>query len=73
MAVQQRKEQPKKFLDASLVSLEKALLARADSLEKESDSVSFEIENASYEGTAWFVARRVANEYRLLAEEMHYW
>ncbi len=61
---QQRAEKPRKFLDASLVPLEKALLARADDL----------TEQASNEFDPFApVKQMLAGEFRMLAGELHHW
>lgn len=61
----QRRPEPRKFLDASLVPLERALLARAGELDKK----------AAVEptGTVNWIAMEMAAEFRALAEELRYW
>lgn len=57
----QRRPEPRKHLDASVVPVERALLARADALEARPQYV---------EEIPW---KQVAAEFRRLAEELHYW
>ena len=64
-AQQQRKPDPSKFLDASLVPLEKALLHRADELDKKS--------GVTDDGTVNWIAVEMAAEFRALAGELHHW
>lgn len=56
--------QRRKFLDASMVHVEKALLARAEMLEKPDSS----IEHIGGEAAS----RWLAAQFRELAEELHY-
>jgi hypothetical protein len=65
MAAQpQRRPDPKRFLDASLTPLERALLARAEVLE-----------DMAARGDAVLAPAfsAIGTEFRALAEEMHYW
>ena len=57
-----RREQPKRFLDASTVPVERALLARADELEKPDGHGGYEMTRLN-----------IAAEFRALAEELHHW
>jgi len=57
-----RRTEPRRFLDASLVPLENALLERAGELDVQFDS-----------GPEKEVAAFVAHEFRALAKEMHHW
>jgi hypothetical protein len=56
-----RREQRKTHLDASVIPVERALLARADELEKRTQHI---------EEIPWV---QVAAEFRALAEELHWW
>ena len=64
MSVMPRKDLPKKFLDASVVPVEQALLRRAEELEQP----VFSITQEKAEIKAW-----IAQEFRALAEELHHW
>jgi hypothetical protein len=70
-----RREQRKTHLDASVVPVERALLARADKLENEALSAAGTSavlgERAAAGASA--TAARVAAEFRVLAEELHWW
>lgn len=78
----QRRERRRTHLDASVVPVERALLARAADAEKFAGQL-FERAKApdlaSDEPAAEFAVRRaetldaVAAEFRALAEELHYW
>jgi hypothetical protein len=57
----QRRETRKTHLDASVVPVEQALLARADALDKRTQHI---------EEIPW---SQVAAEFRALAEELHHW
>ncbi len=61
-----RRKDRKKFLDASLVPMENALLARAE-----------ELERSSAEWNQETVPRNIyavlADQFRKLAEELHHW
>jgi len=61
-----RREKPKRFLDASLVPLENALLARAETLDAEAMDVASTAPRLS-------VRSMLAQEFRALANELHYW
>ena len=56
--------QRKTHLDASVAPVERALLARAEKLEEESTRVG---------PTSLLTLRTIAAEFRVLAEELHYW
>lgn len=58
-----RREQRRTHLDASVVPVERALLARAQTLERQSEETDGG--NANY--------LFVAAEFRSLAAELHYW
>lgn len=60
-----RRTQRRTHLDASVAPVERALLARADSLEEQADTARgmFKPEALRY----------VAAEFRALAEELHWW
>jgi hypothetical protein len=60
----QRRTEPRKHLDVSVVPVERALLARARVLEEESTRVG---------PASLLTLRTVAAEFRALAEELHYW
>jgi hypothetical protein len=60
-----RKEHPHKFLDASLVPLERALHERAEKLT--------EAGKASTSDMDAFVRLLLANELNAIAEELHFW
>jgi hypothetical protein len=60
----QRRPEPKRFLDASLVPFERALLARAAEIEKRAEG-----EHKAVQALSGFVAL----QFRALAEELRYW
>jgi len=62
----QRKEQPRRFLDASLVPLERALRDRATAIREEA-RLSFETSATAQIGFT------IAKEFDALADELHYW
>lgn len=62
-----RLEKPRKFLDAHLASLESALLYRAGRMDDENTDAT------EHGGRADLVKARIAEQYRELAEELHYW
>ena len=73
-----RKEAPKKFLDASLVPLENALLERArviaEGILAEPEHYKFQNEKESFEqDMRVFVRSIVADEFQRLARELHHW
>ena len=63
-----RRSERRTYLAASAVPVERALLARAEALDAEV---------AAYEGSEWTpladALALVRNEFRNLAEELHYW
>ena len=61
-----RREQPKRFLDASTVPVERALLARAAELE--SRDAPDHIGPGGKGANQWLAA-----EFRALAQELHHW
>jgi hypothetical protein len=61
-----RREQRKIHLDASVVPVERALLARAEELEQEDDPIKFL-------SAPELMSAFVAAEFRALAEELHWW
>lgn len=61
-----RAEKPHRFLDAHIMTVERALEARSDVLAEEAEKLPAD----SVRGG---VMRLLAEEYRKLAEEMHYW
>jgi hypothetical protein len=61
----QRREQRRTHLDASVVPVEQALLARAEALEAEAEKP----DNASVASGL----NLLAGEFRDLAEELHFW
>ena len=71
-----RREQRKTYLDASVVPVSLALLARADALETEALTVSANIGNEPWdrikENEAHKVISAIATEFRALAEELHW-
>ena len=72
-----RREQRKTYLDASVVPVSLALLARADALEAEALTVSANIGNDAgwdriKEVEAHKVISAIATEFRALAEELHW-
>lgn len=73
MAAVQRRDEPRKFLDASLVPVEHALRARAAVLEVE--ATEGESQEPDDEGALMgcAVKRFVAAEHRALADELHHW
>lgn len=60
---QQRREQPRKHLDVSVVPVERALLARAGALDDPDTASDFPPPQR-----LWLAA-----EFRALATELHYW
>ena len=60
-------EQRRKHLDASVVPVERALLARAAELSDDSDAV------ADTNVTDSAVKLFLSTEFRALADELHYW
>lgn len=71
-----RRTQRNKHLDASIVPVERALLERAEFLsarasQRNSINEAFIIENGPDIESALDV--RVAEEFRALADELHYW
>ena len=62
-----RRDNPKLHLDASVVPVERALLARAEAL----DAEAHEPESEPTIGSA--VKLLVSQEFRQLADELHYW
>ena len=73
MAAVQRRPEPRKFLDASLVPLERALRARADVLAEQCQAVD---DAPDAEGPTLIMATvlaGVAQEFRVLADELHHW
>jgi hypothetical protein len=64
-----RREQRRTHLDASVVPVERALLARAESLETSAEALN---QLAIAAPTAVILAN-VAAEFRALAEELHFW
>lgn len=62
-----RRETRRTHLDASAVPVERALLHRADALE---DLLSGFEHPGSVE---WYAILRISNEFRQLAEEIHWW
>lgn len=66
-----RKKEPKRFLDASLVPLERALLERADVLaelgSRANDKSSVPVQEL------YHPYQVMAMEFRSLAEELHHW
>ena len=71
-----RREQPKLHLDASVVPVERALLARAAFLstrasQRNAINMASIIENGPDVESA--VDVRIAEEFRTLAEELHFW
>lgn len=63
----QRREQRRTHLDASVVPVERALLARAGALD---ESAAAPPEPSPDEVRA---EKLIADEFRALAEELHYW
>jgi hypothetical protein len=80
---QQRREQPKLFLDASLVPLEKALMGRVDLLQSGGVPMFTELIRQQYRVAgltdpnadilAGILIHILCTEYRQMAEELHYW
>ena len=77
MADPKRREQRRTHLDASVVPVERALLARADDLE----NLALSARGASAavggpvlvrEGVTHQAAQAIADEFRALAEELHW-
>lgn len=62
-----RRPEPRKFLDASLTPLERALRARADTIEAEADGLAA-IGNRERDWIGY-----TASEFRALADELHHW
>ena len=60
--------QRKRFLDASVVPVERALLARAEALSEGIEQVPGRPLPPAVETTLWLAA-----EFRALADELHYW
>jgi hypothetical protein len=78
----QRREHRKTHLDASVVPVEQALLARAADLESSSMTFRQAVEQSTFgddQAAAEFAVTTaaahgvMANEFRRLAEELHYW
>ena len=67
-----RRPQPRKYLDAGLVPLERALLARAGVLDEESRTAQ-DPANVTAEGRGSALLGIIAAELRELADELHYW
>ena len=66
-----RREQRRTHLDASVVPVERALLARADTLDQAArDEISRGVAVNMIRVTA---ADLVADEFRMLAEALHWW
>ena len=65
-----RREQRRTHLDASVVPVERALIARATALEAEASS-AFVADDLAAELV--HTKRAVAAEFRALAEELRYW
>jgi hypothetical protein len=81
MADPQRRETRRTHLDASVVPVERALIARADSLDEQahelhaSAQARVDIDQQTAEEVTELVGRRrlLAKEFRALAEELHFW
>lgn len=58
-------------LDARIVPVERALIARADALEAEAEELAND--GIPAYGTEQAVLLRMAKEFRNLAEELHHW
>jgi hypothetical protein len=67
----QRREKPKTHLDASVVPVERALLARADALDEESRNAR-DPKKVTAPGRGSDLLSIVATEFRALAEELHW-
>ncbi|HEY5314255.1 MAG TPA: hypothetical protein VIK18_17110 [Pirellulales bacterium] len=69
-----RRPEPRLFLDASLVPLERALRARADALdERTALTRSLPANVRSVEAEAGYRSEWLAAEFRALADELHHW
>lgn len=67
----QRKLTRDQFLDASVVHVERALLARARELER--DLAEKLLSGESVGAIDLIVSKQLTEEFRKLAEELHYW
>lgn len=72
MADPKRREQRRTHLDASVVPVERALLARAVVLDGRSDTAPDHPELGIGPAEARLL-HETASEFRALAEELHYW
>lgn len=68
----QRRQQRKTHLDASVVPVERALIARAGELDKQAEALMSDLGTPTQELGAG-IRRILASEFRSLAEELHYW
>ena len=79
-----RRPEPRLFLDASLVPLERALRARADDVSGDAGRHRIAVEvrkqarvhgvvDVSADGLAGVLAVTLAGELRALADELHHW
>jgi hypothetical protein len=84
MAAVERRPEPRKFLDASLTPLERALRARADDVTGDAGRhrIANEVrkqfriqglDDASPDGLTGVLADVLAGELRALADELHHW
>lgn len=67
----QRRTSRKTHLDASVVPVEQALLARAEQLSRSAKVEEITADLASEANRA--IYRAMAREFRYLAEELHWW
>ena len=61
-----RRTTRKEYLDASVVPVEAALVTRAEALDAQAEAPDTEVIKGQ-------IQRRIAAEFRALAEELHWW